>query len=1168
MKLSLQAAFLVCVGWCLSLSSGFTIIDTEAPVIFKGNKADQFGYRVIQTRSNGASWLIASAPLSDNRTGSLFRCSYDTEKCQPIILPHNYTSGISLGLSLAVDEVTDSKIVACAPTWVRRCGEFDYMNGVCYIINNFDQNLKEIHPAFQECVSGVDAVILYDDSGSIGNPAFQTMQSFFLKLINSVVDLDVQFAVVQYSSDPYLIFDFAAYNNSGGQVKNTLHSAPRTRGNTFTPTAIRYVVEQVFIPEHGMRPHSKKLLIVLTDGISNDNRNTFEEARQAADAKGIIRYAIGVGRDFLRAQDELGKIASSAGNIFPVGSFDALDSLQQQLKEKIFAIEGTSGASPGSSFQQELSQGGFSTLLTEELVVSGAVGAYGWSGGLEEVFLGQPPQTKFLNGSTANFKDSYLGYSVAVARRGRLVFYIAGAPRYQHVGRVLGFESQSRRVTASVWGKQVGSYYGAELSSVDLNADGNTDLILIGAPLYYNGTHGGLVEVCSIRNMGGLTCLQKLHGIPGNGLGRFGAVLCSLGDVSGDGLTDVAVGAPMEDEERGAVYIFLGETNRLREQHSQRISAASLSPELHYFGQSIQGRLDLSGDSLTDIAVGTLGSAVLLRSRPVFTVVSSLSFSPPVIPLDDPNCGSEKLSGVVPRGNLSLCFTLKLMSKKWSHGALRATISFDLQLDVNQSLPRLKVENGAPSTAEIIRMASMPVCVEKTLQAPACLDDTFTPVVLRAKFSIQEEPEASARNLRPILDPETNLSAQIQVPFQQDCGPDDICVSDLCVSFNFSGSNGVKLSPNFILNLTVKLENVGETASNPGLSFYYSPILSFQRATALQSNWRLSPACEMHGSQGNVSVRHSSCHFRPPILKRGTQAFLQFSFRSSSGDSWESKFAYFTIQAHSQNENDTLSDNEATGQLPVLHPVDIIVKELESIPYLNFSTRIPEKKILTHAYEVRNLGSNLTPINVTFELPLKSKWGFFWNVTPNHSDEMNQVSCMFTIRNGLQAKDRKKPSMVTTGLENAAALGLRGCLGASICSTYQCLIANLSQGEGIKFNFSGEFYLQDNTIKLESPRLHLRSEASVVVDETRFFQSQPEEFHFIQISTEIELISPFNPVPIIVGSSIGGILLLAILVAVLYKFGFFKRNRVPQMDETAAGPVDPSEQAPEASSSS
>ncbi|XP_066484154.1 integrin alpha-X-like isoform X2 [Tiliqua scincoides] len=1103
MVLTCKAVFLLCTAWCFPLYLAFSI-DTKTSVVFEGDLSAQFGYRVVQAKWNGVPWLVVSAPLSHNRTGSLFRCSYDTGTCQPMLQTN--ISGISLGLSLAADETSDSKIIACGPTWERRCGGFDYVNGICYIMSNPDQTVKEIHPTFQECIYGVDAVILYDDSGSIGNPDFAIMKDFILKLMDSVAGMDVQFAVVQFSSEPIINFDFAHYNKTGGQVRNIILSAPHTRGDTHTPTAIRYVVDTIFTPERGMRAHTKKLLIVLTDGESNDKTMTLEEARVAAERKGIIRYAIGVGLPFFnnpKARDELHLIASSSANVFPVKSFDGLHNLQDQLKETIFAIEGTSGASPGASFQLELSQGGFSTLLSSNQVVSGAVGAHGWAGGLEEESLGDPSQTRFLNLSlsSVDLQTSYLGYAVALAHRGSRQFYAAGAPRYQHVGRVIVFERLSKRLTGYIGGTQVGSYFGAELCTVDLNVDGDTDLLLIGSPLYYNGSQGGLVEVCSINNMGRLVHLQTLRGNFGNRLGRFGAALSSLGDVSGDGLVDVAIGAPLEDDNRGAVYIFLGEMDRLKEKHSQRIPAAEHFPKLQFFGQSIQGKLDLSGDALTDLAVGALGNAVLLRSRPIFTIISLLNFSFPLVPMDDPNCANGMVSGVGSRGSVHLCISLKLLTTKWNLGVLKAPVSYDLWIDANQSLPRLTLENEAHSLSETIQVGTERVCITKVIHAQLCLDDTFSPLVVRANFSVQEQPIASARNLRPYYDLGPNLPIEIKVPFKQNCGPDDVCVPDLRVSFNFSGSKGLKLSPNFILNITLKLENVGEMANNSELSFHYSPVVSFRRASVLQSNWRLSPTCKMHGSQGNASgnasVYHSSCRFNPPVLKGGTQAFLQLSFRSSSGN-WSNNFVYFTIQAHSQNEKDTLSDNEATEQLPVLRPVDIILERLPSTKHLNFSTEVSEKKILTHAYKVKKLDTNVIPVNVTFELPSQIELGFIWNLSSHPNDKY-------------------------------------------ACTEWESRLMGI-QDKGLK-----------EPITLGSQSLYLRSEASLMVDETKFFLSEPEEFQYKQINTEVELISPFNSIPIIAGSVIGGILLLAIVAAILYKVGFFKRKHVPQMDTNPAG---------------
>ena len=46
---------------------------------------------------------------------------------------------------------------------------------------------------------------------------------------------------------------------------------------------------------------------------------------------------------------------------------------------------------------------------------------------------------------------------------------------------------------------------------------------------------------------------------------------------------------------------------------SQRIAAVAMPQALSYFGRSVDGRLDLDGDDLVDVAVGAQGAAILLR---------------------------------------------------------------------------------------------------------------------------------------------------------------------------------------------------------------------------------------------------------------------------------------------------------------------------------------------------------------------------------------------------------------------------------------------------------------------------------------------------------------------------------------------------------------------------
>ena len=133
----------------------------------------------------------------------------------------------------------------------------------------------------------------------------------------------------------------------------------------------------------------------------------------------------------------------------------------------------------------------------------------------------------------------------------------------------------------------------------DVDGDGFADL-LVGAPdLDEGGGHDagsqGRVEVLS-----GATG-SVIHLLLGDApFDYFGQGVCALGDVDGDALDDFAVGAPGEDDggsHAGSVRVFSGSSGALL--HEIQGSQAQ-----SYFGVVLDGPGDLDGDGVGDLLVG------------------------------------------------------------------------------------------------------------------------------------------------------------------------------------------------------------------------------------------------------------------------------------------------------------------------------------------------------------------------------------------------------------------------------------------------------------------------------------------------------------------------------------------------------------------------------------
>ncbi|MEW8047519.1 MAG: integrin alpha, partial [Candidatus Thiodiazotropha sp.] len=124
-----------------------------------------------------------------------------------------------------------------------------------------------------------------------------------------------------------------------------------------------------------------------------------------------------------------------------------------------------------------------------------------------------------------------------------------------------------------------------------------------------------LVTGCSVSYSTDVDSEQKISDEKGNFNGdldvqdQFGLALANIGDLEVDGVTDIAVGAPFDDddgENRGAVWILFMDSDGKVDTH-QKISGDSgdFTGDLDdgdQFGRAIAPLGDLNGDGFLDIA--------------------------------------------------------------------------------------------------------------------------------------------------------------------------------------------------------------------------------------------------------------------------------------------------------------------------------------------------------------------------------------------------------------------------------------------------------------------------------------------------------------------------------------------------------------------------------------
>uniref|UniRef100_A0A674MBS1 Integrin, alpha 1 n=1 Tax=Takifugu rubripes TaxID=31033 RepID=A0A674MBS1_TAKRU len=1098
-------------------------VDQKNGMSFSGPLEDMFGYTVQQFENSEGKWVLIGSPLSGQpakRTGDVYKCPVGTGNttCIKLELPKNTTvpnlhevkENMTMGTTLVTNP--SGGFLACGPQYAYMCGKQQYISGVCANVSSSFQVLNSVAPSVQECAKELDIVIVLDGSNSIYPwPSITNFLERFIQKIDIGPKLS-QVGIMSYAENVTHNVNLSQFDNRDALVKFVKQLPQETGFQTRTFEGIDTARKEAYMPERGARQGVKKVMVIVTDGESHDSYQLNKVIADCEDDD-IERFGIAVLGDYNRQNkseaeiqkfiNEIQSISSkpTKDHFFNVSDEVALLTIVDALGSRIFALEATSSNST-SSFEMEMSQTGFSAHTSKEGVLLGAVGAYDWNG----TVVMHTPRGTIIPGK-AQFYDphaeagyeglaGYTGYDVQSASTPDGVLYITGAPRYNHTGRVLVYRLNKKNkivVSQILKGEQIGSYFGSVLQTLDVNGDSFTDLLLIGAPMFMGTERDeqGQVYVYRLEQNGQFehqftlkpvnqSCCTAHSDSCGNKNepcgARFGTAIAAVSDLNLDGFNDVAIGAPFENDHRGAVYIYHGENTTLKKKFVQRIAAGGDGKKVKFFGQSIHGVMDLNGDGITDVTIGGLGGASLFWSRDVAMLYANMTFNPAKINLQQAQYHCERGS------RWSTCVTTEVCFSYWvksdhqnSFTACPAEIRLDLTLDALRAKARAafidlddKSERKSSMRSHFLFHQDHP--------------DFRDPLLVSLDFGLSDEDRG------PILDESLPKSINKTVSSHilpslrvVDCGNNEKCIADLSLTAEASVKRMLIKSKSDKMDVNINIRNSKDNAYNTKVT------LSFTLRCRIPFLWK---QC-----RGHFKVKFEA---NPKYVKE----FIQINVTATSD---------------SEELPSTLHDNSVQLSIPVTYeagiifsvwPVDehVVVKVAEQYPSaINDTGMIGEELNISYTVTCDDPTRALTYPHLS---PRGNNLLYLTHVATSP-----QVRCAASL---WLNRDKINPGVVFPNpLKETLSDFLLSCKNLD-CASFSC---SLPEDSSSQVNVT--FRVWKPTFIKVSPALGGHRTVT------------------IQVSKET---LGGIPIWIIIISILIGILILALVIFLLWKMGFFKRK--------------------------
>ncbi|XP_060062522.1 cartilage matrix protein-like [Ylistrum balloti] len=181
-----------------------------------------------------------------------------------------------------------------------------------------------------------DVVFILDSSSSIWPEDF-VRQLNFVENITKIFDIGLlenqtRVGILTFSHKLKIELQLKDSHNKS-DVMSAIRRVPHLTGGTSTARALWAVKNRMFTPINGARDRARKIVVVITDGMSH-NRNATKMAAKDVRDRGVTIFAVGVGQD--AEETELHYIASepTIDHVFHVPSFRSLQTIQKHLSNQ------------------------------------------------------------------------------------------------------------------------------------------------------------------------------------------------------------------------------------------------------------------------------------------------------------------------------------------------------------------------------------------------------------------------------------------------------------------------------------------------------------------------------------------------------------------------------------------------------------------------------------------------------------------------------------------------------------------------------------------------------------------------------------------------------------------------------------------------------------------